>query len=53
MNDNFSHPLTFRKPALVSKHGIVGDSPEQVAAFIGSEYARFGALIKESGMRLK
>ena len=24
MNDNFSHSLTFRKPALVSKHGIVG-----------------------------
>ena len=23
MNDNFSHPLTFRKPALVSKRGIV------------------------------
>ena len=49
MNDNFSFSLTFRKPALVSKHGIVGDSPKQVAAFIGSEYVRFGALIKESG----
>ena len=53
MNDNFSHSLTFRKPAVVSKRGIVGDSPEQFAAFIGSEYARFGALIKESGMRLE
>ena len=53
MNDNFSHSQSIRKPAVVSKHGIGGDSPEQFAAFIRSEYARFGALIKESGMRLE
>ena len=42
------------REAFISGGGdIGGDSPEQFAAFIRSEYARFGALIKESGMRLK